>query len=314
MMKFVEKTTRWHDKYKKSIDEVIEEIEKNCEIINNSGQWYDCNIDKLFKTNKEIKLNGKNIQYNCIRFNYTEKSDNNEDFHKSNRIIIYSIGESINYIIDKNSRSRTFLRRILGYDKRLEIEKNMPKIDDDLLLWLISRIYLGNTCIETESNNLSDLYLQSIKYFEGDSNDSQTKVMARGESVMNLLSTLSFLLESKCLRNIELELKYSIHQSLNLLLQKELISVGTISYNGDLDYDNEDEKFVKLTLLTYLEIMPIINQEYNLEKDSDNWNEEKYNEFLKVIADDINDKIEKIKKNNIADDKIEKVKIETKED
>ena len=29
MMKFVEKTTRWHDKYKKSIDEVIEEIEKN---------------------------------------------------------------------------------------------------------------------------------------------------------------------------------------------------------------------------------------------------------------------------------------------
>lgn len=190
----------------------------------------------------------------------------------------------------------------------------MPKIDDDLLLWLISRIYLGNTCIETESNNLSDLYLQSIKYFEGDSNDSQTKVMARGESVMNLLSTLSFLLESKCLRNIELELKYSIHQSLNLLLQKELISVGTISYNGDLDYDNEDEKFVKLTLLTYLEIMPIINQEYNLEKDSDNWNEEKYNEFLKVIADDINDKIEKIKKNNIADDKIEKVNIEVKED
>lgn len=210
---------------------------------------------------------------------------------KSVFIIAYHNGISINYIIDQNSSAQKMLRKLLSYTGKNEIEKNVFSFSNDFFVWLISKVYNSDNVIESNNDNLSDLQLESIKGFRGDTEDSQTKVSPTGESVMNIISTLSFLLESRRLNQIKLELNYADHENISLILKKNCVAIDFKPYQGVYDQDPPDSITAKLYLLVYLEILPIIEQEYQSNVADDVWSNIAYINFMNNVAQNLTEKI-----------------------
>lgn len=292
-------TTRWLDRKTNSLNDAIALLIDPVEIDDSTAmlRWDNWAFDKVFQENQCMLLNGRNIQYNMIKCTYDQI---NKDFQpiedgtvsKSAFIIVYFNGTSVNYIINQNSNAQKMLRRLLSYTGRNEIEKNTYSFSNDFFVWLISKIYNTNNVIESSNDNLPDIRLESIKGVRGDTEDSQTKITADGESVMNTISTLSFLLESRHLNQIKLDLSYAGHENISLILKKDSISIDFKSYQGVFEQDCNNNVIAKLYLLIYLEILPIIEQEYQSNIDDSMWGKSKYIDFMNVVAQNISENIE----------------------
>ena len=112
-----------------------------------------------------------------------------------------------------------------------------------------------------------------------------TKVSAIGESVMNIISTLSFLLESGNITQINLAICYGEHQNIDLTINdKGIISTDYLKYIGNLTEDDYELSESKLLLIIYLVILPIIFNFYKEEIDAGEWNTNKNIEFLSNVA------------------------------
>lgn len=290
-------TTRWRDNVTTEINNAISLLVDSVANDDRSSgisreNWM---IRKNFDDNKVITLFENDLTYNVVRFSYDKTtlygSDPNS-IPKNGFIIVYSNKQNINYIIDKNSDAKLILRKLLSYTGKNEIDENGVHFDSDFFLWLINRVYYTNNTIETEDETGFTLELQSIKGFSGDTEDSQTKVSASGESVMNIISTLSFFLESRKLKQIRLELKYKTHEKIELILKNGTLEVDFKSYLGSYDVDQIDERIAKLYLMAYIEIVPILIQEYQTDIENDLWNKDRYVEFMNNVADTLKEKIE----------------------
>ena len=288
-------TTRWKDNETTNIDRAIELLVDSVENDDRESKTRRENweIKKVFDENKKITLFGNKIEYNMIRFSYnriTTYNDEVNDIPQNGFVIVYLNNQTINYIIDKNSDAKSVLRILLSYTGKNEIDDNKLHFENDFFFWLINRVYYANNTIEiAEENNFE---LQSIKGFSGDTEDSQTKVSASGESVMNIISTLAFLLESRNFNQIKLDLNYTDHSNVSLALQKGTVNVLMNEYSGIFEDDTPEEKIAKAYLLIYLEILPILFQEYYTDIGNDVWNEEVYKQFLKSVGETIREKID----------------------
>lgn len=290
-------TTRWKDCLTKEINKAISLLTNNVENDDRSSSISRENwvIRKVFNTNKTITLFGNEITYNMIRFNYDKitlyGSDENV-IPQNGMIIVYANNNILNYIIDKNSDAMLIIRKLLSSTGKNTIARNGFNFDSDFFLWLINRVYYTNNTIEITEENGLELEIQSIKGFIGDTEDSQTKVSASGESVMNIISTLSFFLESRKLKQIKLDLKYKTHERIQLIIKSETLEVEQKSYLGNFENDEFDEKLAKLYLLAYIEIIPILIQEYTTDIENDLWNKEYYIKFMNNVSNTLKEKIE----------------------
>ena len=291
-------TTRWSDTETSLLDSAIALLMDPVSIEDKAANisWENWNFTKVFTDNQSMQLNGRNIQYNMINCTYDqistgERTLEDRTVRKSVFIIAYHNGISINYIIDQNSSAQKMLRKLLSYTGKNEIEKNVFSFSNDFFVWLISKVYNSDNVIESNNDNLSDLQLESIKGFRGDTEDSQTKVSATGESVMNIISTLSFLLESRRLNQIKLELSYADHENISLILKKDCVAIDFKPYQGVYDQDPPDSITAKLYLLVYLEILPIIEQEYQSNVADDVWSNIAYINFMNNVAQNLTEKI-----------------------
>lgn len=288
-------TTRWKDTQNYSLDEVIEVLLRDIpdEITETMLSWRDFKTTKSFDENQEIRLNGVNISFNLIRYSFVQVTQNAmaDPVNKEGFIIVYFNGTEVNYIINQNSNAQKLLRKLLNYKGQKEIENNMHSFESDFFIWILSRVYNYNNSIESEGDNLKTLQLESIKSFKGDTEDSQTKVSATGESVMNIISTLSFLLESNRINQIKLNLEYGSHENIDLIIKKDVVSVDIKSYQGEYENDLKDLCISKIYLLIYLEILTILKQEYLSDKDNDLWNKQEYINFMNIVASDIEERI-----------------------
>lgn len=252
-------------------------------------------IAKVFDENKSIVLLGNTLTYNVIRFSYDKITLYGPDANvipQNGIIIVYFHNGTVNYIIDKNSDAKQVLRKLLSYTGRNEIDGNGFAFNSDFFLWLINRVYYTNNTIEIAEENGFELELQSIKGFSGDTEDSQTKVSASGESVMNIISTLSFFLESRKLKQIKVDLKYKTHERIELILKNGTLEVDLKSYLGSFEQDFVDEKIAKLYLMSYIEIVPILIQEYKTDIENDLWNKGCYVKFMNNVSNTLKEKIE----------------------
>ena len=290
-------TTRWKDSYTTAIDAAIDLL---TDAVENDDKYSgirreNWKVNKVFEANKSITLFDNKLIYNVIRFSYdkiTSYGADNNIIPQNGRIIVYSNNHSLYYIIDKNSDAKQVLRKLLSYTGRNEIDDNGFRFDSDFFLWLINRVYYSNNTIEITEENGSELELQSIKGFSGDTEDSQTKVSASGESVMNIISTLSFFLESRRLKQIKLDLKYKTHERIELILKNGTLEVDFKSYLGTYEQEEADERIAKLYLMAYIEIVPILIQEYRQDIENDLWNKARYVEFMNNVANTLKEKIE----------------------
>ncbi|MGG7060135.1 hypothetical protein ACQPUY_15485 [Clostridium nigeriense] len=293
-------TTRWSDSENYILDNVIErllQIPEDDEV-GESIAYADWKINKKFDANLKIRLNNREIQYNLIKYSYNQISSGNQPIEdrtipKNGFIVVYSNGVGIGYIISRNSDGMKLLRKMLKYSGRNEISKNSFDIESDFFVWLISKVYTSENIIETENETLGNISLDTIKGFKGDTEDLLNKVSATGESVINIISTLSFLLESKNLNQIKLDLEYRNHENIELVLTNNgTVSTALEKYQGEYEELDVDEVISKLYLLIYIEILPMLVQAYKADIDNDKWNSEKNIEFLKMVATDLSKKVE----------------------
>ena len=289
-------TTRWRDTVVENIDQAIQKLiddvteeEKVTNII-----WENWSIQKCFTDNKTIKLNGKDIKFNYITYAYDQVDTTNENktARKDGFIIVYSTGYDVNYIIDQNSYAMKLLRKLLSYNGCNELERGNFDFSNDFFSWLIYRVYNKNCNIEVFLEKEKKLTVDTIKGIKGDTLDLQTQVTASGEAVMNIISTLAFLLESRNFNQIKLDLNYTDHSNVSLALQKGTVNVLMNEYSGIFEDDTPEEKIAKAYLLIYLEILPILFQEYYTDIGNDVWNEEVYKQFLKSVGETIREKID----------------------
>ena len=140
------------------------------------------------------------------------------------------------------------------------------------------------------------LSVDSIKGFKGDTEDYLTQVSASGESVMNIISTLSFILESSRLNQIKININYTDH-NISLRIQKGNIYIYFDEYQGSCEEDDMELKTSELYLIVYLEIIPYLMQEYDSDKVNEAWSRDVKIKFMKDVADILQIKVQ----NRIAD-------------
>lgn len=305
-------TTIWKDKTTNDLEQTIKSLVDEVKPDEKSSiVWGDWNIHKEFDKNKEIELGGQTIKYNYISYSYsqyyTKDLKDQSKVFKSGFIIVYSNGETIYYIVDQKSYAQKLLRKLLSYNGKNEIEKSTYSFGTDFFIWLIYRVYNSNYNIEISPDD-KKLKLDAIKGFKGDTDDLQTKVTATGESVMNIISTLSFLLESNNLNQVKVDLNYSKHSNITLTLQKDTVCIDPNSYCGIFETDETSEETIsKLYLMVYLEILAQLRQEYYNDIDNEYWNTNVHSDVLQQVGKKLSEKIDektqaiKNKKQTIAE-------------
>lgn len=302
-------TARWTDTKTKNIDDAVALLLDKVEDdepsygLSRAG-WI---TEKVLERNNKINLLGVEYQYNIIKFSYnkvTTYGTESDKVPQNGLIVVYSNGATVNYIIDKPSDAQTVLRKLLSYSGRNEINDNCLKLESDFFIWLISKVYSGNVDIDIADDQESECELRSIKGFRGDTEDLQTKVTASGESVMNIISTMSFVLESKKLNQISLEIKYKNHDKVELVMKNGALKVEDKSYQGFFEDDDKLDKIAKLYLLSYIEIVPVLKQAYATDIENERWNDKCYVEFLNSVSEDIQAKIQD--KTKAINDKLNK--------
>jgi len=299
-------TTRWRDTTSNSLDDAIALIMRPKEDdLAEKSAYTNWRMTKFYDENQNIELDGKDIEYNYISFSCDvvrqgDQPIEDRTINYNGFIIAYRNGKAINYIINKNSDALKVLRRMLKYSGRSEVVKNNYQVGSDTFVWLVNRVYSRNNIIDPEETGERVISIDAIKGFRGNSADSGTTVSANGESVMNILSTLSFLLESKNLNQVKLELGYLTHDSIELTLSNTGTANTTCEkYMGEYMDGGKESCLAKLYLLIYLEIMPRLIQAYNTECENGGWNSKKYIEFLTEVANELTSKIDN-KKQTLA--------------
>ena len=139
---------------------------------------------------------------------------------------------------------------------------------------------------------LSDLTINSIRGFKGNTEDLLTKVSASGETVMNIISSLSFLIESQNLNQITLDTSYGKHTNIEVALSnRNTIASSSDRYLGELVQSEKAELHSTMFLLLYTEIMPIIIQKYRSEIEEGQWGVGTCVGFLNQVANDLSEKV-----------------------
>lgn len=298
-------TTRWRDTQENNLDALIGKI-----VTRNGTDFFEQDdsskakyknviIDKKFGQNEKITLNGREVEFNYIEFSFdkvtAEDTQNplpEEDRTVKNEgfLILYNDGIKNNYIINKNSGAMSLLRHLIGYKGRGEISSNRIEMTSDLIIWLISKVYLEENSINSGEKKLE---IESVIGFKGDTEDLLSTVTADGDSVMNILSTLSFILESKSLKQVKIRLSYSDHKNIELKLGiNGTLEIDSKKYDGVYESQNRDLTTSRLLLLVYIVLLPMLKQWYVDEASSQEWGKEKYKEFLSQVAENLKEKID----------------------
>ena len=167
----------------------------------------------------------------------------------------------------------------------------MSKLDNEFFIWLISKVYNRENNIEISEN--VNIKINSIKGLKGNTDDLLNKVTADGETIMNVISTLSFLLESNNISQIKTDIEYKEHQHISLTLNKTLtIDTDLKDYSGTLLAKEKELAFTELLLLIYIELIPNLFQVYQQEIREEIWGSKKYIEFIEKVGEDVSERIE----------------------
>lgn len=310
-------TTRWKDTQDDGLGVLINKImSKNGADESSEGdptrtKYKNVFVEKKFETNREITLNGRNINFNYIVFSCDKVSADSESNPQAEEdrtvknegfILIYNDGIKNSYIINKNSEAMSLLRYLLGYTGRGEISKNNIELSSDFIVWLISRVYLEENVINVvttstsetdDSDDEENLEVESFIGFKGSTEDLLSTVTADGDSVMNILSTLSFILESKSLKQVKIRINYPEHENIEMKIGTNgTVDIDLSKYDGI--YEGSENYVVqsKLLLLVYIAILPVLKQWYIDDKESGEWSKGKHIEFLNDVANDLKGKVD----------------------
>lgn len=285
----------WTDNTNKSLDEIINNainynewhtVEKDC--FDNS----DLNFLIRKRFNENYNIEDTNITFNVLDYEM-EKIRPREARNpiRTTRvqsitgfIIVFTDGNITKYIINKSysDNTKTILRKINNYEKQLEIIENRINIDSDLFFWVVNKVIDFPGIQIGEAQNMM---LELVTGFKGETDDKLAEISGSGDRVLNLLSTLTFLLENEKLSRIELLLQHS-NQTYGLKLGiNSYIDIIEECYMGDDMLLPEDIKLPLIVLKVFLTVIPDLLNIYDQDINEHNWNNDKKREFLNSIGE-----------------------------
>lgn len=314
-------STRWNETKEGNYTEIVENLLKSSENSFNTSdetKTYYRNIStkKINENDQHFQLEGEETKYDIISYSYDKVKNLDESLltreeysnTETGFIIVYPYRGRINYIINKHSGALPIVRGLLNYTKkdREVIVGNMLNINSDFFIWLIYKVYTKSSEF-TKSNDKSGevqtdkLTVESVVGFKGSSDDEISRITADGDTIMNLISSLTFLLESRNLEFVKVNIQYKDHKDIIFRLNTNgSIMLDLEDYRGPHKTMRETDaeaiiESSKTLLLVYNEILPLIAYWYSTERDEAEWGEEVYEQFLESLSADIKERIDELK-------------------
>lgn len=309
--------TRWTDNKCPDINTILNKITNNKDrkkYVNKTMEISGIETRQVLKSNKTVTIRGKEVEFNVIRYNYNQiNKDNSQNplpiedrtIRKSGYVIIYTDklieNSPVKYIINRNYDALKILRILLKYSGKNEVTKEQPILKSDMFIWLIKRIYFEENDIDIDDDGESTLKIDNLTEFRGQTEDATNRVSAKGNSIMKILSTLSFLLESNNMKQIKFSLAYGHHENIELVFSENVIGTYVKDYSGSFEDDEnisslnkEDSDLViesEIYLLCYLAVIPEITRAYTESIEKNEWGSKIHKDFLEKVAKDLKEKI-----------------------
>lgn len=292
-------TTRWINKKVNNLQEGIDALFTNEHEIGSYGStsYVKKSMKKEFEDNKIAEINGREIEYNVVSFivDAITPGDDPEESRTmtiNGLIIVYYDNGNTNYIINRNYDAHRLLVRFCNYDGRNEIVENKIVIPEDLFMWSIYKVFNSESVLEFTEENQTEktLKIDAIMAVRGETLN-ENKVSVRGNTLLDLISTLSFILESGLLNQIILRIEYESHETIEIRLSdKGVIAVELNSYSGTFeDYESSKRK-ANLLLLIYIDLLPKLRNVYFTEEGD--WITNLRQDFYTKVKEDLIEKIE----------------------
>lgn len=296
----MQSTTRWKECKNKDIDDVIQRINKAeksfCKHRINDGnkRYFNFKFDITKKLN--LKINNKMYDYVVASFSYEVSSITTRSYNIE--VVIYqekTVSTSDVYYVINRSRTEglPILRRIMGYEGRLEIINSDLGMDGNtFFLWLIKKYYSDKGVVVFKNNELCTLNdVIEVKGRTMLSNILKTS----GNKVLRLKTALSLILESNNLDEIILSITYLSHIKIDLQL-KDSMSLGMDlqTYDGSFTSTN---LIAKLSILLYEDLMPKLIESYRNDVYSKKWDLNEQTQFLDKVEDDLIEGLNQAKNN-----------------
>ncbi|EGQ26748.1 hypothetical protein HMPREF9372_1289 [Sporosarcina newyorkensis 2681] len=255
-------------------------------------------ISKVYDENQKIIIKGTEFTFNYIKYEYDTVISGQETNPISaerlkktfGEIVIYTDGVRTQYLVDKarGPAALRILRVINNSDKNKIIEAQSFNITEDFFIWLLSRFMSGSTILDEENS----LKINRITGFKGEGSQKQAILSGSGNEIMNMLSSLSFLVEMDVMTEVEariirgsetLEIRfYSKNSQLDILVE---------SYTGEYMMLQNEEKTPRVLLNSFIETIPSIMNAYNEDIENDSWTKNSKREFTLGLVDSVREKL-----------------------
>ena len=295
-----ETTTRYIDLTNNSlsaVDAILNSQHPN-EVKTDGVSYVNFKITKLDSGGK-IRIANNEVEYLFYRYSYDQvpqgaELDDSLNPHQSGWIIAYAHNKKVHYIINRYSLAQFVLRKFLKYTQKSAIKQEANRTYGDLFVWMISRVYnLENEIENGDDSAPGDVIIDDISGFKGKTENNLNTISAKGSSIVNILSTLSFLIESQNLKQITFRLNYDNLPPLNVILStSNTVAINTVQYLAyKSDCENKDDEIARLFLRFYIEILPVIIQNYLSELETNKWGKDGCVRFLQTVAKALSEKV-----------------------
>lgn len=292
--------SKWNDASGRSIDEIIDSIisddgKKYIDPFTQEDLAYEINF--FSDENLELTVNGITFSYRAFQYYYEQPRKgyekqpmkNDRVVNHSGNIIIYSDGTATQYIIDKStSQAKTTLRFLTN---NRESQKTVVPVEydisSDVFFWLINRVRQNNRVIDSDKN----FEINRILGYAGSGEEKEATISGSGNGVINLISTLTFLLESPNLKMLKARVSMGKNVYETMLNTNGMIDVDVNKYTGDYLLEDSQDRDPKIILETMLGVIPTLLDSYANDISADTWNAEIRKTFSTNLVETINEQV-----------------------
>lgn len=300
-------TTLWYVNDKERDFKAMEAQLAKGPFFSNSDNYPNFDI-RAKVSNQKLVISDSEVQFNIYEYSFDGPTTGTRI---TGTLIMFCMQEKIGFIVDKASyrNALSFLRELCGYSGKKKTivckEYDTSIRDGSMFLWIISKIYHNESNIEYDTeHNTSNITLNSLDGVKGNIQMGLNSVSTQGSDVINTLTTLAFLLESKRLTEVGLNISFGTHKSIQLDIHthNKLISldvepdvyIGELSNNQNLFPNGGIDLFIlrgAILLIAHLGIIPLLNALYKSESDGTMIR----TELVSDISEDITQRIKELR-------------------
>lgn len=286
----------------------MEEILEN---ILDFPNWIDVKIDpvteqplkyevqKGYEEDQKITIHDTEFSYNYIKYAYdvliTSQETNPISVERlrtvSGTIILYSDGNRTQYLVDR-ARGGTALRilRVISNAEKNKIIAAQPfDFSEDFFIWLIAKFMNDDKVIDEEES----IVISRIIGFKGEGSQKQAVLSGSGNEVMNLLSSLSFLIEMDVMTEIEVRIEHESETfEFRFFSKNSQIDVLLDNYSGQYMMEINEIKNPKILLSSFIDIIPSIINGYSEDIKNKEWTKDSKRKFILGLVDSVKEKLE----------------------